>query len=198
MRTGWFRRPGEAERETRVGPIGLRGLDQPLGPGGRVRRQGNELVGRLQQIEPPAHGRLRKLDLAPQLRLVHELPQPVAGCTHEPTEVDEVVGRGCRWRRGPGGRAPGRCGCSRRTRWHGPWGRSIRRREPGIPPRGRFGASLPVPDPWRSGSQANAHTNGRAAPTKDRHAPAPTAPRGSWARGIDTRHDPPGTRTRTS
>ena len=77
--------------ESHVGPIQLWRLNQALGPVHRVGRQPDDLVGRLEQVEPAVHGRLREGDVATEFGLVQELPHPQCRRAHQPPEVRQAA-----------------------------------------------------------------------------------------------------------
>ena len=78
---------GQVQSQTRVGPVDLGRLDEPLGPGGRVGGQQHQQVRGFQQFEVSAHRCRRQVQVAAEAGGVEGLADGEAGRGHEPAEV---------------------------------------------------------------------------------------------------------------
>jgi len=74
--------------------IGIRRrLDEPLRPADAVRREPDELIRRLEQVQPLVNRSLRQRHVPPQPGLVHEPTQPQARCTSSSVNRDPRAAR---------------------------------------------------------------------------------------------------------
>ena len=79
----------QSERETGVGPVQLRGLDQPGAPVDGVGREPQQQIRGFEQVQIAMHRRLGQRDVTSDLRLVGNLPDAHADGAHEPAVVDQ-------------------------------------------------------------------------------------------------------------
>lgn len=93
MRTAQRRLACQIERKSRIAPIKLWGLDEPLGAIHGIRGQAYDLKARLHEIQESMDLRLAYADIAPELGLIEQTAGSQAGSPHQSAKVRKVFDR---------------------------------------------------------------------------------------------------------
>ena len=93
MRAARLRLACQMERKSRIAPIELWGLDEPLGPIHDIRGQTDDLKARLHEIQESMNLRLVYAYIAPEAGLIEQTADSQASSPHQSAKVREIFDR---------------------------------------------------------------------------------------------------------